>query len=142
MTTLAPVDAETRNHLYSLIVDFTWRLDNGQPDGVADLFEPDARFITPQSTFESAADVESFFRTRATSNVSTRSALTNHRLVRVSDTVIEGSVLIILFKNDGAPGEPDVFQVAEYHDTYALGEDGRWRFREREALHIFARPHA
>lgn len=133
------VDAETRNELYDLIVAFTWKLDHGEPEGIADLFEPDARFETPQRTFEGADEVEQFFRDRSTSSMSTRSSLTNHRLVRLSDTVIEGKVLITLFLNDGPPGKPDPFQVAEYHDVYARGDDGLWRFRDRRAIHVFVR---
>jgi hypothetical protein len=134
------VDPETRNHLHELAVEFNWKLDHGEPAGFSDLFEPNGAFITEQATFSGSEALDEFASMRTAMVRTSRSVLSNHRLVRLSDDVIEGAVLVILYMHDSADGGvPDAHSVAEYRDVYARGNDGHWRFRERRAVPVFTR---
>lgn len=138
---LGHVDTPTRSEIHDLIVEFTWKLDHAEPAGFADLFEADGRFITGQGVIAGPARLQDFADTRTAMIRTSRSVLSNHRLVRLSDTLIEGTVLVTLYMHDGTTlGEPVAHSVSEYRDLYVRGGDEVWRFQERRSVPIFTRP--
>ena len=134
------IDALTRSEIHDLIVEFTWKLDHAEPAGFADLFEAEGRFVTGQGVIAGAAGLQDFADKRTAMIRTSRSVLSNHRLVRLSDSLIEGTVLVTLYMRDGTdPGDPVAHSVSEYRDLYARGDDDLWRFRERNSVPIFTR---
>lgn len=132
------VDAQTRNDLQELVVEFNWKLDHSEPAGFADLFEPDGCLETPQGTVQGSDELEMFVVNQVAMNGTSRSALSNHRLVPLSNDVIEGTVLVTSFMHDGRGDEtPILYAVSEYRDVYARGADAVWRFRERRSTPVF-----
>lgn len=134
------VDAATGWELHRLIVEFTWKLDHAEPAGFGELFEPDGSFTAAGQAHRGRLEIQGFADRRAVQERTTRSVLSNHRLVRISDSVIEGTVLVTLYLHDGElPGEPVAQAVTEYRDVYARQEHDGWRFRERRSHHILRR---
>ncbi|MGV9861426.1 nuclear transport factor 2 family protein [Rhodococcus koreensis] len=134
------IDTPTRSAIHDLVVEFTWKLDHAEPAGFAELFEADGRFVTGQAVTAGTAALQAFADGRTAMARTSRSVLSNHRLVRLSTSSIEGTVLVTLYMHDGLEaGEPIAQSVAEYRDIYVRGADHVWRFRERRSVPIFTR---
>jgi len=136
----AQVDEQVRSALGELVIEFNWKLDHAEPAGFSNLFEPEGVFITAQGSVEGSDALDAFAVKRTAMDRTSRSVLSNHRLVALSPDVVEGTVLVTLYMHDGiGVGVPVPHSVSEYRDVYAKGSDGAWRFRERRSTSVFAR---
>ena len=116
------------DNLHELVIEFNWKLDHGEPVGFGDLFETDGAFVTAQATLRGGAALDEFAAKRTAMARTSRSVLSNHRLVRISDDVIEGAVLVTLYMHDSVDGGPP--------DAHGRGVPRRLRPRPRRPLAV------
>ncbi|WP_353987131.1 nuclear transport factor 2 family protein [Ruicaihuangia caeni] len=134
------VDQATRHEIADLVAEFNWKLDAGRPEGFAALFTEDGVFAAAGKEHRGGEALQAFADARTAQDKLSRTFFGQHQLRRVSDDEIEGVLPNILFMGPGqAPRTPDVFAVAEYHDTYRR-VDGRWLIAERRSVQVFSRP--
>lgn len=129
------VDADTRSALQGLVVELAWKLDHGEPAGFSSLFEPGARIETAEETFEGAEAIDSYASRHVSSRRTTRHVLSNHRLIRIAESVIEGTVVATRYC--GEFGHAGADSLIEFRDVYSRDSDGVWRIRERRSSPVF-----
>ena len=131
---------EIRLAIEALIHEHAWLIDHGQADRVVDLFTDDARLlgIGPDKVGRDAIAAWASARAAMTERCS-RHAQSNIRLVPAAAGQVQGTVLLTLYRFDGAgPGPATPLLVAEYDDLYQHCPDGRWRFQQRRLTTLFS----
>lgn len=135
------VDSATRLAIERLIYDHAWLIDHGQADRVPELYTEAARMlgVGPDKVGRSAITAWAQERAAMTTRRS-RHVQSNIRLEAVSPTVVNGTVILTLYRHDGdGPGSPAPLLIGEYEDVYQRGADDDWRFSERKLSVIFGR---
>ena len=121
---------------------FTHHLDHGEIDALVDLFAEDALYTHGDRRSEGRDAIAALFEKRAASGTRTsRHICSGLRIEIESATAARGTSVCLSFAADGEPPLPATpFLVADFDDAYALGKDGRWRFRERHIRRVFVGP--
>ena len=131
---------EVRLAIEALIHEHAWLIDHGQADRVVDLYTDDAKVlgIGPDKIGRDAIAAWASERAAMTGRCS-RHAQSNIRLVPAAAGQVQGTVLLTLYRFDGAgPGPATPLLVAEYDDLYQHCPDGRWRFKQRRLTTVFS----
>lgn len=143
MTAAPPENwAAASRALERLNADFCFHLDHGRIDELIDLFAPDAVYTHGTRKSLGRAEIRDVFTKRAASaspRVS-RHVQSGLRLEPSPEGRARGYSVCVTFAGNGTvPLYPAVpILVADFHDEYQLGADGRWRFARRDIVRIFA----
>lgn len=141
----SPADLErllVRLEIEALNAEFAYLIDHDRSEGVAELFTEDG--VYGRSTGVASQGREAIarsYRIRKDRGARTaRHIFTNLRLVHESGDRVRGTVILLLFAEDGVPPLPaQPMVVADYDDVYVRGADGRWRYQQRIITWLFQR---
>ncbi|MEP6660968.1 MAG: nuclear transport factor 2 family protein [Acidimicrobiales bacterium] len=129
-----------RAHIEALNVEFWYRVDQQNGEGVADLFCEDGAYSVPGGRNAGrAAIAESYVKRAARGPRVSRHVLSNLRLTLESPTLAHGVSTLTLWARDGeAPLAITLpVSVSDVHDTYIKGDDGVWRIQHRHITAAF-----
>ena len=136
-------DPLLRLKIETLIAEFAWRIDRGDPATVADLFTADGWYGREGGERSVGRDaIRAAYAARAkreaTAGVRTaRHLFTNLRLEQRDPDNATGSCILLLFAADGPPPHPATpLLVQDYDDTYRR-VGGRWLFASRSVSKMF-----
>ncbi len=124
----------------ALVAEHAWLIDHGQANRLPELYLDDGRVlgIGPDKVGQRAIAEWANERHAMTGRCS-RHVQSNIRLVSTLPGEVSGTVVLTLYRHDGAgKGRPVPMMIAEYEDQYRLCPDGQWRFLERRLSVIFA----
>ena len=116
----AAIEPSTRQAIEALIYEHAWLIDHGQADRLPGLYTEDARVlgIGPDKVGQQAITEWAGQRAAMTERCS-RHVQSNIRLEAVSPDLIRGTVVLTLYRHDGAGwGEPVPLMIGEYADLY------------------------
>lgn len=131
------IDAQVRSDIEALIYEHAWLVDHHQSDRLAELYTETGR-IAGILNYSGRDEIAKYGAERAKmTNRIARHCYSNLRLIPLGEDRVEGHVTITLYRHDGAGGLPEASGVADAHDVYVRGADGRWRFEERRLELIF-----
>jgi len=123
-----------RSQLEALNVEFWYRVDHHDGDGVADLFTEDGVYSIPGGRNRGrAAIAESYVKRAARGPRVSRHVHTNLRVTIESPTDARGVSMLTLWARDGEAPLPLTLpvSVSDVEDTYVKGDDGAWRIAHR-----------
>ncbi len=126
--------------LQDLNTAFTYFLDHGRIDELADLFTEDAIYTHGERRSEGRAAIRALFTARADAGVRTcRHLYTGLMLHIEGESSARGSSVCMTFAFDGPPPVMPAtpYLVADFEDVYRLCADGRWRIAVRNIHRIF-----
>ena len=129
--------------LEDLNTAFCYHLDHDEVEPLLELFVDDVYYTHGSRVSRSKKELEQVFRSRsATEKRTARHMYSGLKLDIESATRARGTCVCMTF---GAYGEPPLSPaiptlVADFVDVYVLGDDGRWRFKERHIHRIFVAP--
>jgi ketosteroid isomerase-like protein len=132
------VAAQTRADIEALIYEHAWLVDHHQSERLADLYVENGRLSGIGMNHVGRDAIARYGADRAKmTNRFARHLCNNLRLIPLGQDRVEGHVTITLYRHDGSGGLPEANAVADAHDVYIKGADGRWRFEERRLELIF-----
>lgn len=135
----ARIAPDVRLAIEALVAEHAWMIDHGEAARIAELFTEDGRLtgLGPDLIGRDAIEAWGAARAAMTERTS-RHVCTNLRLVPRGEGLVEGHAILTVFRHDGSEaGRPLPFAVADYADIYRLGDDGHWRFGERNLTTVF-----
>ena len=128
---------EDRFAINDLIVQYSIATDDRDIETLADLYTEDAVFEGSRGTIHGRQAIAEFYRERTAVQGPSFHIPYSHEVHRISATEARGVTL-------GAVEmalEQRAFWIAmRYLDHYVKGDDGQWRFRERELRQYYAMP--
>ncbi|MDR8402157.1 nuclear transport factor 2 family protein [Paraburkholderia sp. USG1] len=132
-----------RTEIEALNAEFAWLIDHDRSDEVAKLFTPEGSY--GRSSGERSvgrAAIRQAYAARSSRGARTaRHIFTNLRLGYDSPTRATGTVMLILFAEDGPPPHPaEPNLVSEYEDIYERDIEGVWRYVSRTVTSLFRHP--
>jgi len=135
---LLVVDPQTRTAVDALVSEFSYRIDHGQADAVAELFMEDGVFDSPMMTLTGKSAIAVAMQKRAKATYNTRHIVSNLRLQRGTEGKIRGTVMLTLYRWSATDEDQTASPTAlvEYLDVYERGPDGEWLFASRKAQPI------
>jgi hypothetical protein len=129
-----------RLELEALNVEFAYLIDHELSEQVAGLFTENGIYGRATGGRSVGRDaIRRAYSARAERGVRTaRHIFTNLRLSYESENRVQGSCILLLFAEDGAPPHPaEPNLVADYDDIYERDDDGVWRYASRTVSHLF-----
>ena len=122
----------------ALVVEHSFLIDHGRAGSVADLYTEDARVLGIGALKEGRAAIGAWAAEReAMTDRRSRHVLGNLRLQAVSSDTVRGTVVLTLYRHDGAgDGSASPFLIGEYEDVLRRSAD-RWLFAERRLSVLF-----
>jgi hypothetical protein len=131
------IDAQVRSDIEALIYEHAWLIDHHQSERLAELYTETGR-IAGILNYSGRDEIAKYGAERATmTGRIARHLYSNLRLIPLSKDRVEGHVTITLYRHDGPGGLPEASGIADAHDIYVRGADGRWQFEERRLELIF-----
>lgn len=129
-----------RTEIEALNVEFAYLIDHDLSDQVPELFTENGsygRTSGERSTGREA--LRAVYAMRAARGARTaRHLFTNLRLEFDSPDRVRGTVMLLLYAEDGTPPHPaEANLVSEYQDVYERGADGCWRYASRTVTTLF-----
>ncbi|HKP79318.1 MAG TPA: nuclear transport factor 2 family protein [Phenylobacterium sp.] len=132
------VSAADRAAIEALCIEYAWRIDNGFAAQVPELFTDEATWEGPHGITRGRQELEALWTARAQRPGLTRHLISNIRLARSEQGVMQGWVsFTLLTAAPGAEPLPSPTLVADHIDTYHQREDGAWRFASRRVSAVF-----
>lgn len=134
--------ASTRVQIETLNARFAYLIDHGRGTEAADLFVEEGIYETaPGIVLAGRPEIRTAYVRRTQRGERTSSHIfTNLHIRRISDDsrVVEATVILLLFAEDGAPPRAAIpLGIADYDDVYVCGNDGEWRYRSRRVTPLF-----
>jgi hypothetical protein len=131
------VSAVIKSEVDDLVTEHAWILDHGDPATLADLYTDDGELLGLAEPLVGRDAIRGWGVERAKLDRVSRHVHTNLRVrAGVGDRVL-GSVMTLLYRQDGVDVSPTYpVLVLDYDDEYALS-DGRYRFARRRITRIF-----
>lgn len=129
-----------RAQIDALNVEFWYRVDHHNGEGVADLFTEDGAYSVPGGRHSGrAAIAESYVKRAARGPRVSRHVHSNLRLTVETPTLATGVSILTLWARDGeAPLALTLpVSVSDVHDTYVKGDDDVWRIQHRHITAAF-----
>lgn len=125
-------DAADARALQALCDDFCWLVDHGFADRTRHLFTDDVRYQAQGRSSEGILLLMQRMAERAARREPcTRHVVSGLRLHQQSDAHIEGYSMLIVYRNSSLPA-----LLADVHDRFVRGDDGRWRIADRMILPV------
>ena len=133
------IDPATRQAIEALVQEHAWLIDHGQARRVADLFAEDGQLLGIGADKLGRAAIADWAGQREDmQDRRSRHVQTNLRLEPLSSGRVGGTVVLTLYRHDGAgAGSAVPLLVGEYQDIYQQGPEGAWRFAERRLSTLF-----
>ena len=133
------LESETRTALEDLVHQHSWLIDHGAADRLPDLYEDDGRLIGIGADKVGRQAIAAWAGQRAAMmERRSRHVLTNLTFEPISPDLARGTVILTLYRHDGAGvGSPSPLLIGEYDDVYKRSADGRWRFAARRLTILF-----
>ncbi len=131
---------EIRLALEDLNDNFCYFLDNGNIDGLVDLFCEDAYYSHGDRVSQGRDEIRQLFQRRARAGVRTsRHMQTGLRLSIESSTRAAGKSVCMTFAANMAPpvSPASPYLVADFIDEYRICRDGKWRIQKRHIERVF-----
>ncbi len=128
---------EDRWAINDLLVDYATTTDDHDIDGLASLYTEDATFDGVQGRLTGRAAIGEYYEERLASFGASYHIPYSHRVDFESDTEATG---LMLGATELALDGQAFWIAMRYHDSYAKGDDGRWRFRHRRIEQLYAMP--
>lgn len=138
-------ELQIRLEIESLNAEFAYLIDHDRSEEVAELFTDEGAYrrSTGEASEGREAIREGYRQRKGQGPRTARHIFSNLRLTYESERLVRGTVILTLYAHDGHPPHPaDPMLIADYDDVYELGDDGKWRFRERVITWLFRRPGA
>jgi uncharacterized protein (TIGR02246 family) len=138
-TAVTAEQATSLAEIEQLVSEYSYRLDNGFAEQLAELFTEDAIFENRDNpTLKGRAEIAAFYAKRPKTRV-TRHVSTNLRVVFLSpDRAIGNRVITYYMGNQGEPLLATPKGVGTYDEVYVRGADHRWRFHYRLGKSVFS----
>lgn len=134
------VSPQESSEIADLIHRYFWLVDNGRASEVADLFASAGTLEfaegAPTPGTLSRKDIDSAMIQRQSLNVVTRHVVSNLMLSKLSETEINSSCLLTLYRSDDKFGDTYPVSVADIIDTFSR-EHGKWKIQHRIIAPIF-----
>jgi hypothetical protein len=122
----------------ALNIEFTYQLDGGHPELLADFFTEDASLgIAGGERAVGRAEIAKRYAARPAGRT-TRHVTSNLRLTFESQTRVAGTRTLTYYAADGnqsKAGSP--MGVADYSEVYECDPDGVWRYASRTVTPVF-----
>lgn len=142
-TSAATMRDETvdRVAIEQLTVEYSFLLDHGRANELAELFTEDGIFDNPNLGVRAVGReaIAAYYAQRAAEARTTRHITTNLRLEFETTDRATGTRIILYYRGDGPgptfPAKPG--SVGEYIEVFKRGADGKWRFASRISKLIF-----
>ena len=140
-----PMSAEqtqAREAIDQLIAEYTYDLDHGRTDLLADFFVEDGTFdFRDVNRFlEGREAIRSYYASRRTTHT-TRHVTANHFVTFESPDRARIIRYISYFAGEGEPPLDNVVpNIAEYDEVVERQADGRWLFVSRIVVGVFGKP--
>ena len=135
---VAPEDP--RRQLEDLLVEFAYRLDVHQGDGVADLFGAGASFTVDGNTVFGREEIRVGYERRARRGARTaRHLVSNVRVTMLSPDRAQVQSCLVLYAADGEPvhASESPLVVGDFSDIAIRVPGDDWRFESRELRTLF-----
>jgi uncharacterized protein (TIGR02246 family) len=129
-----------RDEIEALTIEFWYRVDHENGEGVADLFTEDGVYsVANGQNAGRPAIAESYKQRAARGSRLSRHVQTNLRVVFASDSEARGLSILTLWADDGeAPLDLKMpISVTDVEDEYVKEPDGAWRIRHRHLGQVF-----
>lgn len=136
---MTEISLPDRMAIQDLLTEFGWLVDHGEAGKVAELFTENGKLVTPMFTLEGKESIARQFGERAkdTSRLS-RHIWTNLRLEVLDARRIKASMAVQTYVANGVPPvSPQDIVVGDSLDIVEKGDDGVWRFSERQLVIVF-----
>ena len=123
---------EERDRITALAVEFAWRVDHQDGDGVSALFADDGSYGYDGFEMHGAVAIDNFYRERRERGKRlSRHIFSAPRLAREPDGSITAWSTLTLFAGDGEPPHPaTITAIMDYHDRIVRIGDG-YRYARR-----------
>lgn len=136
---------QVHSEILQLISEFAWRLDHADGEGAAALFTEQGRLVSIAFPFDGSRDEICEGRENLAArwnrhvDRTTRHLFLNTRLWAGEGGDLQGTSSVIAFhhRGEGRPSTSEVYLVSDWHDRFAQGADGQWRFVERRIVPVF-----
>jgi hypothetical protein len=127
-----------RIDIEALNAEFTYQLDSGHHEVLADFFTEDGSLgAAGAERAVGRAAIAKRYASRPAGRT-THHVSTNLRLVFESPTRVHGTRTLTYYAADGTPSKAATpLGVADYTETYQLGADGAWRYVSRTVTPVF-----
>lgn len=118
---------------------FAFGLDHGDVDLFLSIFSEDVAYSNGARRLSGMAEMEPFFRARATSGRLSRHIYSALRIGFESGDRATGTSTWITFAGEGTPPVEGTmpFVVSDVRDIYLRGADARWRISSRAISPVF-----
>lgn len=129
-----------RSEIEALNAEFAFLIDHDQSERVADLFTEDGVYArsTGQQTVGRDKLREVYAKRAQRGTRTARHLFSNLRLSHVTPNIARGTVVLMLFAEDGPPPHlAEVNLVSEYDDIYVRNADGDWLYASRTSTSLF-----
>jgi len=129
--------------LQELNAAFTHHLDHGEIDALVDLFTEGAEYTHGERCSSGRREIRRLFEARAATGARTVRHLCSGLRIHIDGPEhARGTSVCLTFAHDGpAPvANATVHLVADFLDSYARDETGRWRIARRHIERIFVAP--
>lgn len=141
---MGKITAQERADIEALVHEHAWRIDMCEAETLAELYTATGRLLGTNGVGLNCANPEEItaygIRASARRHMTVRHVCSNLRLVRESDTVIRGTLMIGLCRSETPLGDPTPIALADAYDIYHLCADGEWRLEERRLSLAFEAP--
>lgn len=124
---------EARFAIQDLVVNYATLLDDGQWDGLGELFTHDGVFASPNSTTIGRENIVENFKTKLAPYTWTWHDPHGHAISIDDDDHARGT---LIGYSELGTRETTLCTSIRYLDDYRL-EDGRWRFAQRTVLSLY-----
>lgn len=133
------IDPAVRAEIETLTLEHSWLVDNNESERIAELYTENGRLLGVGPDKVGRKALTDYGTERAGMKKRTaRHVVSNLRLIRESETRINGSSTITLFRADGEERAPaDPIAVADCLEKYEKCAGGRWRIAERRIVLVF-----
>jgi len=127
-----------RAQVEALAIEYYYRVDHGNSEGVVELFTPDGFLQIADLPPVAGRDaLREYYAARSKTRV-TRHLTTNIRLAYIDADHVEMVRDITYFHGEGMDLPPANPSITTYYESVVRGEDGQWRFAERVAKPRFS----
>jgi hypothetical protein len=131
-------DIRTRGAIESVLVEWAWLIDQGRAQEACVLFTQDAEQSVAGVTASGIDAIAQGLKRRAEMTGRTsRHVISNLRLSMSSDTIVDATWILTLYRSDDADKPAKPMMVNDVRDTFRKEADG-WKISSRKIVPVFS----